>query len=95
MVIGPRIARRLLSMAHLRRYALSVVTSNLTYSSFAFCVKCKEKRDFEGTMFHSGGGRGFIVGTCPECGSDLTRIASMVDVAKDTLEFNDDSLWDE
>jgi hypothetical protein len=45
-----------------------------TYQGDAYCVKCKEKRDFEGEVVVSESGRRMAKGTCPVCGTKLNRI---------------------
>lgn len=39
-----------------------------------YCVKCKEKRDFEGTVAVSKTGMRMAKGTCPVCGTTVNRI---------------------
>jgi hypothetical protein len=45
-----------------------------TYQGDAYCVKCKEKREFEGEVVVSESGRRMAKGTCPVCGTRLNRI---------------------
>ena len=45
-----------------------------TYKGNAYCVKCKEKRDFEGTVKVSDSGRRMAQGICPVCGTKVNRI---------------------
>lgn len=45
-----------------------------TYKGDAYCVKCKEKRDFEGTVKVSDSGRRMAQGICSVCGTKLNRI---------------------
>jgi Domain of unknown function (DUF5679) len=45
-----------------------------TYTGEAYCVKCKEKRDFTGEVKVSESGRRMAQGTCPVCGTKLNRI---------------------
>jgi len=45
-----------------------------TYKGDAYCVKCKEKREFEGEVSVSDVGRRMAKGTCPVCGTKLNRI---------------------
>jgi Domain of unknown function (DUF5679) len=45
-----------------------------TYQGDAYCVKCKQKRDFEGEVVVSESGRRMAKGTCPVCGTKLNRI---------------------
>ena len=42
-----------------------------TYNGY--CVKCREKRDFDGEVVESGGRR-MAKGTCPQCGTKMNRI---------------------
>jgi hypothetical protein len=39
-----------------------------------YCVKCKEKRNYEGEVRISESGRRMARGTCPVCGSTINRI---------------------
>ena len=45
-----------------------------TYKGEAYCVKCKEKRQFEGTVNVSDSGRRMAKGKCPTCGTTVNRI---------------------
>ena len=45
-----------------------------TYKGDAYCVKCKEKRDFEGPVKVSDSGRRMAQGICPVCGTKVNRI---------------------
>ena len=45
-----------------------------TYKGDAYCVKCKEKREFEGTVKVSDSGRRMAQGICSVCGTKLNRI---------------------
>jgi hypothetical protein len=40
----------------------------------AYCVKCREKRTFEGTEVELKNGRRAAQGTCPVCGTKVMRI---------------------
>jgi hypothetical protein len=44
-----------------------------TYSGEAYCVKCKEKREFTGEV-HETNGRRMAKGKCPVCNTTVTRI---------------------
>ena len=44
-----------------------------SYSGEAYCVKCKEKRQFTGNVEETNGRR-FAKGVCPVCGTKVTRI---------------------
>ncbi len=39
-----------------------------------YCVKCKEKREFDGEVRVSESGRRMAQGTCPVCGTKMNRI---------------------
>ncbi len=43
-----------------------------TYNGY--CVKCKEKRDFDGEVKVSDSGRRMAQGLCPVCGTKMNRI---------------------
>ena len=43
-----------------------------TYNGY--CVKCKDKRDFEGEVKVSESGRRMAQGICPVCGTKMNRI---------------------
>jgi hypothetical protein len=49
-------------------------TMTETYQGEAYCVKCKEKRQFSGQVAVSDSGRRMAKGTCPVCGTTLNRI---------------------
>jgi hypothetical protein len=44
------------------------------YKGEAYCVKCKEKREFEGYVKVSESGRRMAQGICPVCGTKVNRI---------------------
>lgn len=44
-----------------------------TYQGEAYCVKCKQKREFSGHVEVTNGRR-MAKGTCPVCGTKLNRI---------------------
>jgi hypothetical protein len=44
------------------------------YDGDAYCVKCKDKRDFIGPVKTSDSGRRIAMGKCGECGTKLNRI---------------------
>ena len=60
---GPPRVRRL-EMVHMAE----------TYKGDAYCVKSKEKREFEGTVKVSDSGRRMAQGICPVCGTKVNRI---------------------
>ncbi|MFM7623774.1 MAG: DUF5679 domain-containing protein [Actinomycetota bacterium] len=45
-----------------------------TYKGEAYCVKCKAKRQFEGTVNVSENGRRMAKGKCPVCNTTVNRI---------------------
>jgi hypothetical protein len=47
----------------------------------AYCVKCKTKRTFEGTVVTLKNGRSAAQGTCPVCGTKVMRILGKADLA--------------
>jgi hypothetical protein len=47
----------------------------------AYCMKCREKREFTGSLVTLANGRPALQGTCPVCGTKLTKIMGM-DAAK-------------
>ncbi len=40
----------------------------------AYCVKCREKREFEGEVVEMANGRRAAQGPCPVCGTKMNRI---------------------
>jgi hypothetical protein len=48
------------------------VAETQTYNGY--CVKCKEKRDFEGRVEVSKTGMNMAKGKCPVCGTTVNRI---------------------
>lgn len=50
----------------------NVASKTDTYNGY--CVKCKEKRDFEGTVEISKTGMKMAKGKCPVCGTTVNRI---------------------
>ncbi|NBN91395.1 MAG: hypothetical protein EBV39_00705 [Actinobacteria bacterium] len=61
--------RRLSQRCEDRRIAMAE-----TYKGEAYCVKCKAKREFEGTVKVSESGRRMAQGICPTCGTKVNRI---------------------
>lgn len=47
----------------------------------AYCMKCRTKREFTGQLVTLKNGRPAMQGTCPVCGTKLTKIMGM-DAAK-------------
>ncbi len=46
-----------------------------TYSGEVYCVKCREKRQVtDAVVEENDKGRRFAKGTCPVCGTKVTRI---------------------
>jgi len=48
----------------------------------AYCMKCREKRMFEGQIVELKNGRPAAQGICPVCGTKLTRILSKAEAGK-------------
>jgi hypothetical protein len=48
------------------------VTPVATYNGY--CVKCREKRDFEGEVKELANGSKAAQGSCPVCGTKMTRM---------------------
>jgi hypothetical protein len=48
----------------------------------AYCMKCREKRMFDGQVVELKNGRPAAQGTCPVCGTKLTRILSKAEAGK-------------
>jgi hypothetical protein len=46
-----------------------------------YCMKCRAKREFDGQVVTLKNGRPAAQGTCPVCGTKLTKILGM-DAAK-------------
>ena len=42
------------------------------YKGTAYCVKCKEKHEFEGTIVISDSGKRTAKGVCPVCGTKIS-----------------------
>ena len=47
---------------------------NNVYEGSAYCVKCKQARNFTGTIRTSDSGRQMAHGNCPICGTKVNRI---------------------
>ena len=47
-----------------------------------YCMKCREKRTFEGEIVTLKNGRPASQGKCPVCGTKLTRILSKAEAGK-------------
>lgn len=56
---------------HIRRGGI-VADQAQTYNGY--CVKCKEKRDFQGNVEVSKTGMNMAKGKCPVCGTTVNRI---------------------
>jgi len=40
----------------------------------AYCMKCREKREFTGSLVTLKNGRPALQGSCPVCGTKMNRI---------------------
>ena len=47
-------------------------TTVATYEGY--CVKCREKREFDGQVVEMANGRKAAQGTCPVCGTKMNRM---------------------
>ena len=47
---------------------------NKVYYGDAYCVKCKDKVNFEGEIRVADSGRRMAIGKCPQCGNKVNRI---------------------
>lgn len=45
-----------------------------SYTGEAYCLKCKEKKNFTGEVTVSENGRRTAKGVCPTCGTKINRI---------------------
>ncbi|MFL6077373.1 MAG: DUF5679 domain-containing protein [Mycobacteriales bacterium] len=55
-----------------KRLGGTVAAKAETYNGY--CVKCKDKRDFEGQVVTTDSGRRMAKGKCPVCGTTMNRI---------------------
>ena len=75
---GPRVHRRVRS-SHAgragiaRRAVVRKGKPTMAESYNGYCVKCKDKRDFDGDIAETNGRR-MAKGTCPVCGTRMNRI---------------------
>jgi Domain of unknown function (DUF5679) len=53
---------------------LSIEEDEMADTYEGYCVKCKEKRTFEGEIRVSESGRRMAQGPCPVCGTKVNRI---------------------
>jgi predicted nucleic acid-binding Zn ribbon protein len=44
-----------------------------------YCVKCREKRKFDGEVKEMANGRRAAQGTCPQCGTKMNRMLGKAD----------------
>ena len=44
-----------------------------------YCVKCREKREFEGEVKETANGRRAAQGLCPVCGTKMNRMLGKAD----------------
>lgn len=55
------------------------MSAEKTYNGY--CVKCKEKRDFQGKEVTTKTGRLMAQGLCPVCGTKMNRILGKAPVS--------------
>lgn len=53
---------------------LSYVVIDEEFTGDAYCVKCKDKREFTGKIKTADSGRRMATGKCPKCGTKVARI---------------------
>ena len=63
-----------MSLARSRAPTTTVRSDSVAESYEGYCVKCKEKRTFEGEVRTSDSGRRMAQGPCPVCGTKVNRI---------------------
>jgi len=57
------------------RAPTSAIKGDLVAEKYeGYCVKCKEKREFDGEVKVSESGRRMAQGICPVCGTKMNRI---------------------
>jgi hypothetical protein len=61
-------------MTEVRRHRGDYRGGDVAETYNGYCVKCKEKRDFEGEVSVSESGRKMAKGICPVCGTKMNRI---------------------
>jgi hypothetical protein len=69
----PRVAVRP-SDAGARTCAGATKEGSVAENYNGYCVKCKEKRDFEGEIAETKTGMRMAKGKCPVCGTTVNRI---------------------
>ena len=69
----PRVVRSP-AIASTRYLAGRTVRRTSVASYEGYCVKCREKRQFEGQEVELANGRRAAQGTCPTCGTKMNRI---------------------
>ena len=69
----PRLVRNP-AIASSRYLAGRTVRRTSVASYEGYCVKCREKRQFEGQEVELANGRRAAQGTCPTCGTKMNRI---------------------
>ena len=65
---------KMLTKLKLRNQPIDSYPQDEIYIGDAYCVKCKEKRNFEGGIKVADSGRRMAYGVCPECGTKMNRI---------------------
>lgn len=64
----------MLTILKLRKQPIDSNDQEEIYFGDAYCVRCKEKRNFEGGIKVADSGRRMAYGVCPECGTKMNRI---------------------
>ena len=68
------IVRKMLVKLKLRKQPIDSYAQDEIYIGDAYCVKCKEKRNFEGGIKVADSGRRMAYGICPVCETKMNRI---------------------
>ena len=64
----------MLTKLKLRKQPIDSYAQDEIYIGDAYCVKCKEWRNFKGGIKVADSGRRKAHGVCPECGTKMDRI---------------------
>jgi len=65
---------KMLTKLKLRKQPIDSYAQDEIYIGDAYCVKCKEWRNFKGGIKVADSGRRKAHGVCPECGTKMDRI---------------------
>ena len=68
------IVGKMLVKLKLRKQPIDSYAQDEIYKGDAYCVKCKEKRNFDGGIKVADSGRRMAYGICPVCETKMNRI---------------------